>query len=107
VLKNVNIKKQFIAAGLLVVFMFITVVKLFHSHDTHFAPHSSSHLEQVVKDADCSICDYHFTKDTDFQNATFASQMAEVPRVVPVFYQSRTTSSVGLNYADRGPPALA
>jgi hypothetical protein len=105
--KNVNIKRQLIAAGLLVVFLFITLTKIIHSHETNFTSESSSHVEQVVKSSHCSICDYHFTKDTDFQSTTFVLQKVEASCVSPVFYQSRITSSIGLSYSDRGPPARA
>ncbi|HYE56199.1 MAG TPA: hypothetical protein VD996_15225 [Chitinophagaceae bacterium] len=98
--------RQLIAACLLAVFLFITLIKLFHSHETYPASVSAS-VEQVEKKADCAICDYHFTKDTDHQILSFYGTAQQPATIFCISYTSRTASSVGLSYSDRGPPALS
>ena len=91
---------------MLAVFLVITVVKLFHSHEALGAVNYSSGIEQVEKSSDCSICDYHFTKDSDYTVVEFATKTPEFISFIQICYESRITSSIGLSYADRGPPAL-
>jgi hypothetical protein len=102
-----TIKQKLIAACLLAVFLVITVVKLFHSHEALDAVQFSSGIEQVEQSSDCSICDYHFTKDTDYSVVAFVSKSPELISLIQICYESRITSSIGLSYTDRGPPALA
>ena len=101
-----TIKRKLIAACLLVVFLVITVVKLFHSHEASGAVNYSLDIQQIEKSSECSICDYHFTKDTDYSVVAFAPKSPEFISVTQICYESRITSSIGLSYADRGPPAL-
>jgi hypothetical protein len=101
-----TIKRQLISASLLAVFLVITCVKLFHSHGALGETNYSMDIEHIEKNTDCSICDYHFTKDTDDSVETFASNNPEFICFTSICYESRITSSIGLSYADRGPPAL-
>jgi hypothetical protein len=102
-----TIKQKLIAACLLAVFLVITVVKLLHSHEALGGSHYSLGIEQIEKNSDCSICDYHFTKDTDYSVVVFATKSPEFISVTSICYESRITSSIGFSYADRGPPAFA
>lgn len=105
--KKATIRQQLTAGFLLAVLLFISVARLLHSHDTTPPAAFSGQAVQVSASAECAVCDYHFTKDTDHHEIGLA---IETPLPVTSFnccYQSRTTSSIGLNYADRGPPSLA
>jgi hypothetical protein len=102
-----SIKQKLIAACLLAVFLLITGAKLFHSHGALGAANYSLGIEQIEKSSDCSICDYHFTKDADFSVIKFAPESIHFISYIHICYESRITSSIGLSYADRGPPALS
>lgn len=109
--RDVNSKKtiqqQLLAVCLLTVFLFITMIKLVHSHESLSFSKFSSYLEQGEKSTDCSICDFHLAKDAEIPNLGFVPEKTEISNDSPVFYQNRKTSSIGLNYSDRGPPSRA
>lgn len=91
---------------LLMVFLFIHVAKAVHRHEGTTTGFSFE--LKVQKSSDCAICDYHLTKDADLHSATIApAQNFCSAGCTIISYQSRLTSSIGLSYSDRGPPALA
>jgi hypothetical protein len=105
--RKTTIKKQLISGCLLAVFLFISIVKISHTHETIDATNFPNTIEHVETSSSCSICDYHFTKDADFEVPIFILAKPQTFLVTYTSYQSRITSSIGLNYADRGPPALS
>lgn len=104
--KSTTIKQQFIAVCLLVLFLFITISKLLHSHDG-FNDSRLSSIEKVEEKSVCSVCDYHLAKDAVFEATTFFLEESQVPPTHIIYYQGRTISSTGLSYSDRGPPSVA
>jgi hypothetical protein len=96
-----------IAFLLLGIFISIHAIKMLHTHTNTVATFHSFDGDQVEKKGDCSICDYHLTKDAvPFANF-FEWQPLEYVKVSKPFYKHHPFTSIGLYYADRGPPALA
>lgn len=102
-----TIQKQLLALLLIGVFLFIHVGKAFHSHELLGNTDNVCQTGQVSKSNDCSVCDFHFTKDTEHQIITVNTEHPTPILVQHAFLQSRKASSIGLSYADRGPPAIA
>jgi len=100
-----TIKRQLIAGCLLLVFSFIIAAKLFHSHETITTTNVSSHIEGVEKSSDCAVCDFHFSKDADAAYQYVFEPVLPFNSTFLVSFQSEDASSIGLSYADRGPPA--
>jgi hypothetical protein len=98
--------KQLLAGCLLAVFLLITGIKLLHSHHAFDVSDYSACTEKFEKKADCPVCDYHFTKDAHFDSLSFTLKKLHPLAISYSFFQSTTTSSIGLSYSDRGPPAL-
>jgi hypothetical protein len=96
-----------LAGCLLAVFSFISLLKLFHSHDNASTSCIYTHVHQAEKAVNCSVCDYHFAKDAEHVFSAHAAPGEQAPLVYLISYQSRAASSIGLGYADRGPPAIA
>ena len=93
------------AFSLLMAFLFIHVAKAVHRHENTALAFSFD--LKVQKSSDCAICDYHITKDADLPLVSFSSTQHTLPAYYTVnAYQSRLTSSIGLSYTDRGPPAV-
>ena len=105
--KTATIKKQGIAFLLMAVFLFIHAGKLLHNHEQRFTAENSLTSEQVAKSADCSVCDFHLATDADGDVSFVTLSKHRLIKPQPFSYQSRTSTSVGLRYADRGPPAFA
>jgi hypothetical protein len=105
--KSVAIKEQFIALLLAAVFLFIHIGKVLHTHENKIPSEAGYKTEQVSKTAECSICDFHLTKDTEQNFAAVIVSKLPIPKQEFLSYQSRTASSIGLTYTDRGPPAVA
>lgn len=92
---------------LLSIFLSIHVVKAMHTHTVASATNLSLEEVHVEKMTDCNICDYHLSKE-----AMVASFHVHNKRTLPCnnfipFYKTHTPSSIGLSYADRGPPQTA
>jgi hypothetical protein len=106
--RSTILKGKLAALFLLVVFLFIYVVKVFHHHEhTGTAQLFNKEAQQIVKSNHCSICDYHLAKDSPGEIPILDLTLPQQQSFYFDFYQSRTTSSIGLNFSDRGPPALA
>jgi hypothetical protein len=105
--KKAIIQKQLTAFFLLVVFLFIHAVKVLHAHERNTSTCQEWSVSKVVEKGHCSICDYHFTKDAHNDFIIIELFHKQLPTLYFISYQSRKTSSIGLNYADRGPPAIA
>jgi hypothetical protein len=106
--RNTSIlKKQIIASLLLAVFVSIQITKAVHTHDSTDCSSLFSAKVQVQKSNDCSVCDYHFTKDTFLHTSFLETQPKVYVNRYYNSYQSRVTSSIGLTYTDRGPPVIA
>lgn len=101
-----TIQRQLLAACLLAVFLLITAGKLFHTHGAAGPIADASYTGQVAKNSDCPVCDYHFTKDAGHLSDAFAPATPFAFSSRTIAYESRTVSSIGLSYSDRGPPAL-
>jgi hypothetical protein len=99
-------KKQLAALFMLLVFLFIHGLKLFHTHDQEYSQDHKFQKEQVSKVNHCDVCDYHFAKDTLTQNSPIVFSEAQGLPDYFNFYQSRSIRSIGLGYSDRGPPSL-
>ena len=96
------------AVVLLGIFVFVHVAKALHTHSiVSSISKLADETEKVQTSSHCATCDYHLTKDTYYETASF--ELKEAPPYQPVylFYKSYLFSSVGLHYSDRGPPALA
>jgi hypothetical protein len=104
--KTSILQKQVIAFLLAGVFFFLHVGKVLHTHEAGIAAEETSGTSQVSNNADCSICDYHFSKDAGQQTFSIETSQPVFNSVEPSLLQSRIISSIGLNYPDRGPPAL-
>jgi hypothetical protein len=103
--RNYTILQKLLAFLLLMVFLFIHVAKAVHRHEPTTTGFSFE--LKVQKSSDCAICDYHLAKDADLHTATIEpTQNVLSAYCNMVAYQSRLTSSIGLSYSDRGPPAL-
>jgi hypothetical protein len=106
--KNATIQKQVTAFFLLAVFLFIHAAKVLHSHESNAASCQEWNATTLLeKSSHCSICDYHFTKDAHNDVVQIVLTPKQQPSLYFISYQSRKTSSIGLNYADRGPPVIA
>jgi hypothetical protein len=100
--KKTIIKKLLAFSGL-VLFLFIHVAKAVHKHDKNGVKFSSG--TKVHLSTDCPICDYHITKDADLPTEDLLPEKETHFTCYHNTYFSRLTSSIGLSYADRGPPA--
>lgn len=98
--------RQLAALFLIAVFVFIHIVKVFHSHGNLTSHQVSKNTDQVKKSGVCFICDYHFTKDNDHVNNFHAANPQFQNSAEYIFRLPRTTSSIGLVFSDRGPPFL-
>lgn len=99
-------KKRLAALFMLLLFLFIHGLKLFHTHDHEYSLDHGAKKELVSKSRHCDICDYHFSKDTIKQNNLFVFVLVQELPVYFNFYQSKSIRSIGLSYSDRGPPVL-
>lgn len=104
--KSVTIKQQLIAACLLLAFLFITGVKLFHSHETITVASKSSGIEKVLKATDCPICDYQLAKDTHHFDSFPLIEKMELRLSSYSLYNTPFVTSIGATSSGRGPPAL-
>lgn len=96
-----SIQKQLFAALLLVVFLFIHVVKIMHTHDRKCTVDVSCVTTEVLKSTDCPICDFHFCKESiDVKNEDLVTFHFAFPLFYPP-YQVAPSTSIGLNYSDR------
>ena len=102
-----TISKQVIAFLLLGIFISIHAVKMLHTHNNAVASHLSFDGDMVEKKGDCNICDYHLTKDAAVVINHFELQPLHYVKVSKPFYKPHPFTSIGLYYADRGPPAVA
>lgn len=100
-----TITHRLLAACLLAVFCWITGVKLFHTH------HPDRFVlipggEQLEQDPGCVICDYHIAQDADATQALQPALHQCWFQQESALYRGHFTSSIGLAYSDRGPPAI-
>jgi hypothetical protein len=103
--KKATIQRQLIAGCLLVVFLFITGARLFHSHETKPATRYSFGVAHVEETSDCAICDYHLAKD-----AYHLTGFLQVKKAGPLVsshcsYNTPFVTSIGSASSGRGPPA--
>jgi hypothetical protein len=105
--KKITIQKQALAILFLGVFLFIHLGKAIHSHELTSIAYQDSPTEQVSSTADCPVCDFHLTKDTEHQVATIDLELPLPGFIQKTSFQSRRPSSIELTFSDRGPPALA
>ena len=105
--RSSSIRRTFSALALLLVFLFIHAVKAVHTHDNLSQVKIGKDLLQFDKSSDCAICDYHFTKEALASFPEFQTTLLEHTTSHPVLFQTEPTSSIGLSFSDRGPPARA
>jgi hypothetical protein len=96
-----------IAGFFLGLFLFIHAFKISHQHDS-IQPPTKQILNSPVfsQTGDCSICDYHFTKDS-----FHVTEFPLIKKTGPAepsnnSFTSLFISSIGFTSFDRGPPAL-
>jgi hypothetical protein len=108
VLKKASyISKQVIAFLLLGIFVSIHAVKMLHTHTDTEAAQLQFDGDLIEKKGGCNICDYHLTKDAVTVASSFDLAQLHHANVSSSFYKRHPFSSIGLYYADRGPPATA
>lgn len=90
----------------MVILSVVFIVKTIHHHDCYKTYLLSENSDQVSSNEDCPICDFHFTKDIEILTTAFSPIENFTVTHFLSFYQSIKTSSIGLNYSDRGPPAF-
>lgn len=96
------------AVFLLGIFISIHVAKALHTHSiVSTVSKLADETEKVQASSHCATCDYHFTKDSYSETATITLITPQLYSPVSLFYKSYISSSIGLHYSDRGPPALA
>ena len=99
-------KRSIYAAFGLALFLFVHAGKCLHVHEKTVA--ASLKTEGVVlteKGADCSFCDFHFARDSDAPPVIAGLNRSTLYPETFLLFKSRITSSVGLSFSDRGPPA--
>ncbi len=104
--KESSIKRQLIAACLLLVFLFIAVVKQFHVHENSSIFDRSAELQQIEKASDCSTCDYQLAKDTHHFDGFPVVDNSPLPVSSYSFFHTPFVTSKGSTSSGRGPPAL-
>ncbi|WP_207515278.1 hypothetical protein [Longitalea luteola] len=101
------IKKQFIAGLLAALLLMVTGVKFFHTCSEEDEVKIASQLDKLSNHTECAICEFHFTQDVDLT--------ITAPSIDPISFSihkaftyspNNFTSSIGLSFSDRGPPAL-
>ncbi|HEX2536512.1 MAG TPA: hypothetical protein VHK69_22370 [Chitinophagaceae bacterium] len=102
-----TIQKRLTAMLLVVLFLFIHVGKVLHRHETGARSHAYPAAAQWEKGGDCAVCDYHFTKDADLALSLPPLPAPQYSSTFLIHYQKASVASIGLPYADRGPPARA
>ena len=106
--RNRTILQYVTALLLLVVFLAVHVGKALHTHNAvETAINISIETKHTINSPDCSTCDYQLTKDSDLDFYTITVSIEQEPILHIITYQSRHTASIGLCYADRGPPSIA
>ncbi len=106
--KRKPIVLQRLSAGVfLAFFLFVHVVKAAHQHDgvQTINKELSGHA-QVSSSTDCSICDYHLTKDSYHFNEALQVKATEPVFISYSFYNTPFVTSIGSTSSGRGPPAL-
>ena len=99
--------KRLMASLLIILFVFIHVVKAYHSHETAATLSHSSSNEFTKAKVDCAICKYHFVQDGAL---LFCQPIVATPApLIAVYFNfsARLTTSVGLLSANKGPPSRA
>ena len=76
-----------------------------HTHTVASATNLSMDDERIEKMTDCNICDYHLSKDAVVTSLYVQSEHTIWANNYVLFYKTYTPTSIGLSYADRGPPA--
>ncbi len=105
-MNKTGFKIKVIASFLAAVFLVVFVARGFHHHDLK-SPHDVfASKGQGGKSDDCSICNYHITKDIDFPSTEFNFGIIPSFSQPVFFYLNRSVSSPAIIYADRGPPSV-
>lgn len=96
--------KRIAALLLMVIFIVIQIGKTLHthSHSTQLFPNHAA--GEVKQSGDCQICDFHLTKDCDGESAIIEAYVMKAFPTLCSYFLSFLTASIGLIYADRGPP---
>jgi len=103
--KKESILKQFIAGCLLLVFVSIHWSKLLHVHDHDKLLNKHSTCSTVLeKKASCAVCEYHLITEECINGDIVPKPAVAYYTPSFCFRSVQTVSSVGLSYADRGPP---
>jgi queuine/archaeosine tRNA-ribosyltransferase len=96
--------KRIAALLLMVIFVFIQVGKTLHTHSYSYQCFPYNAAQEIKQSADCQICDFHFSKDCDGERAFIEADVIKEFPILCSYFQSFLTASIGLIYADRGPP---
>ncbi len=94
-------------AFLLVVFVFINVVKTFHSHTFSYSDqtqNSNKNFAAIKAAFSCAICDFQIAKDSDAEVATL--YISSPVKVVNghYYYITKHLLSFSILHSVRGPP---
>lgn len=81
--------------------------KALHQHSHTAKPHPYIAGQELKAVSYCAVCDFHFSKDYDHDAITCAVPAIRVYALYICHFRSFLTASIGLVYADRGPPVLA
>jgi hypothetical protein len=103
--KKIVTTQKLSAILLVAIFSFTYCIKAFHSHDNDLQFSGTGH--QIEKSNECPVCEFQPVKDSDHAMAEITLLNPKAQCDAFPFYQSNFTSSIGLSYSDRGPPALS
>jgi hypothetical protein len=99
--------EKLIAGFFLAVFLLVHAGKATHQHDTLlFSTKEISASSAVAQATDCSICDYHLTKDNYHFTGFPQVQNTEPSPFSSSFYHTPRVTSIGSASSGRGPPVL-
>lgn len=95
---------KFFSGSLLIVLLIVHSIKLLHSHNYNQL-HSDREAKVESKVADCEICNYQISKDTD-NSSSFIEHIDKIEQIISYDEYILTTSKIFHSKAEsRGPPA--
>jgi len=97
--------KKIIAGLLLALFLFIQVVKVFHTHDKTDISHGHNRVAIQSNSNTCPICDFQLSKDSELPAVFLATVSFSFLQTDPVIFSSSCSYGVAASIPGRGPPA--
>ena len=102
--------KQTSAAIFLSLFVFIHVVKAFHTHDLSsgaFSTNANKNAATLKANFTCAICDFQLAKDSDAAIISFNIETPIHCLAAQYFYQLPVSTSFAIASDNKGPPSIA